>query len=525
MQTVQELIDLGYKPWEVARMLEASQRHIGKFYGSNFVADITYTGSHERDVTYKCTLCGKTSHKIFVSGRNKWSEFPHSCECQRTGKFPKIKKANSNRNDDPEYIGKVYGDYKVIGFEYQKRKNKSGGAVVWRCECTHCGGEKKGYPSIFKKGGVCQEKRKEERESLWKSRVGEKYGKLTISAFEFKQNGKLRIPYAVCNCECGNTLSAQYSALKHGKTKSCGCIETGIDGRSNSPLYAAWNGMRYRCNNPKSQSYKDYGGRGIKVCEEWNDEKTGFKTFEKWAWDNGYVPDSGLSLDRIDVNGNYEPRNCRYATVYVQVTNQRKRQSKHKSEEFLEIGGEKKSKKEWCKEYNISTAAVDYRINELGMTFEDAIKTPKSRKGNKLAGIQAMARAKDRVKQLNLCQSCIEVNLYMALIRTTAEYSIVPQFKIGQYRVDFLVDGTNVIIECDGCDSHKTKEQILHDSKRDRFLARNGYVVLRFTGSEINSDPDECAREIVESVKIICGDNNARKNNDRSKGQHFKAPA
>ncbi len=513
MQTVDEIMALTGQSESIAKMMyDSCFKHIGEIYGCNKVTDVNYTMSHEKDIELTCTLCGKISHKLFTHGRNKWNELVHSCECQRSEKFPKIKKG-SIRNDDPSFLGMTYGDYEVEEFVYIPHLQKSGNTVMWKCRCLFCGEERIKMPSDVKKIKKCQVRNaKDQREklaALWENRIGEKHGLLTITGFEKRNN----IMYAFCDCECGGKHIAQYINLVKGKTKSCGCLsgkysEIREEPRTKSPLYGTWQGMRSRCNNPNLAAYKDYGGRGIKVCDEWNDPDTGFERFEEWAWSNGYVPESGLSLDRIDVNGNYEPDNCRYTTVYVQTVNQRKR--KNRQSEVIEIEGESLTKKDWCKKYNISEVAVDYRIKHMGMDFETALKTPKSRKGNIWAGKQA----KKRVAELNKCDSYIEANLYLALIRSTSRYVFSPQVAIGGYRVDFLVEGTNIIIECDGYDNHKTKEQIIHDNQRDRVLAREGYVVLRFSGSEINGDPDKCANEIIDSIIAINGNDYAdRKNN------------
>lgn len=502
MQTIQELVDMGYKPHEAKIMLESCDKHIGELYGVNKVVDINYTNNHERDVKFICTLCGKESHKLFVNGRNKWSEMIHSCECQIKKNFPKIKKAFVS-NSDPSFIGSKFGDYEVVNTSYQKRKSKSGGAVCWTIKCIHCGNMRTSvYPSIVKRGIRCECQTERERNELWNSRVGERYGKLVIEGFEKRGNGKYPLTYALCKCDCGSKFATEYANLTSGATKSCGCIEREkerVPAKTKSPLYNAWTSMKQRCNNPKNPSYKNYGGRGIKVCDEWNDRITGYDKFEKWAMENGYEPYSGLSLDRIDVNGNYEPSNCRYTTTYVQNANKRKRNT---DKNIITLDGTSMPKAEWCKKYNISEVAVNYRMRKMGMDFETALKTPKAHVGNRFAGKQS----KERVANLNKCNSYIEANLYLAFIRTTEEYKLVSQYKIGNYIADFIVEETNLVIECDGYDNHKTKEQIAHDCKRDRFMANEGYIVLRFTGSEINADPDGCANEIIESVKNICGE-------------------
>lgn len=145
-----------------------------------------------------------------------------------------------------------------------------------------------------------------------------KYNQLTFNS-ESQERSKSGHKLWICTCDCGNIKTVQARNVIAGKTKSCGCIrgepETGLSVRS-LPEYRAWIDMKTRCFNKKSNSYKYYGARGITVCDTW---KHSFLTFYK---DMGKRPD-GLTLDRINNDGNYEPNNCRWATMAVQINNRR----------------------------------------------------------------------------------------------------------------------------------------------------------------------------------------------------------
>lgn len=168
-------------------------------------------------------------------------------------------------------------------------------------------------------------------------------------------------------------------ALKTGHTQSCGCYGFEIAReattkhlKSDTRLYWVWHGMKQRCENPNSDSYKAYGGRGIKVCEEWSND---FVPFYEWAMANGYdenAPHGECTIDRIDNNKGYSPDNCRWITIKEQANN--KQQSV-----WVEINGESKTVKTWCDIYKINYGCVMHRIHHMGWDAVKAITTPSTR--------------------------------------------------------------------------------------------------------------------------------------------------
>ncbi len=155
--------------------------------------------------------------------------------------------------------------------------------------------------------------------------VGKTFDRLTV--VEYSHTNKHGNAMWVCLCECGNTIVASGGHLVNGHTSSCGCRKNEISGArfrkhgmKHTRLYTIWMDMRSRCKYESMKCFKHYGGRGIKVCDEWQNS---FETFYGWAIANGYSDE--LTIDRIDVDGNYEPSNCRWATMKEQRANQRKK--------------------------------------------------------------------------------------------------------------------------------------------------------------------------------------------------------
>lgn len=156
-----------------------------------------------------------------------------------------------------------------------------------------------------------------------KDKTGQMFGRLIVKEIDLTKAS--RKTFWICKCDCGNIVSVRSDTL--GSTNSCGCLKKEQDfenlklkgkqlhGLTKHPAYSRWRAMMQRCYNPKSERYPRYGGRGIKVCDEWHN----VKSFIKWAEENGFSEE--LSIERINLNGNYEPDNCKWIPLDEQRWN------------------------------------------------------------------------------------------------------------------------------------------------------------------------------------------------------------
>jgi hypothetical protein len=199
--------------------------------------------------------------------------------------------------------------------------------------------------------------------------TGQKFDKLTVIKRDCSKNGKA---LWLCRCDCGNEIIVNSNSLRSGNTHSCGCLQKEIvkniglankkHGMFGTRLYQIWADMKRRCENKNFEQYHYYGGRGIKVCDEWNS----FLVFQQWANLNGYRDD--LTLDRIDPDGDYYPDNCRWATWEEQENNRR-------NNHLLTYNGKTQTISQWARETNIPKNTLLARINYLNWDIEKALTT------------------------------------------------------------------------------------------------------------------------------------------------------
>ena len=209
--------------------------------------------------------------------------------------------------------------------------------------------------------------------------IGKKFNRLTVVRQTDKRDSNGNIIW-LCVCDCGNMVEQRGGSLTSGHAKSCGCWHRErssvfakkhlrTHGLRKHRLYTIWEHMKQRCYNVNNKSYKDYGARGITVCNEW---RCDFLSFFNWAIDNGYR--ENLTIDRINNNGNYEPSNCRWATNIVQNRNKRHLHMityNHKTQTLVE----------WSEVVGIKYNTLERRINKYGWSIERALTTPTRKRG------------------------------------------------------------------------------------------------------------------------------------------------
>lgn len=243
------------------------------------------------------------------------------------------------------------------------------GHKLWTCVCD-CGNRTEVTTGNLKQGRStrcpkCGHKHAAKVSFLDLS--GKKFGRLTPIRVVSKDKDK---NLWECRCDCGNTSVVATEALTSGNTKSCGCYKADEfkqrvtkHGMKHTKIYGTWLNMKNRCNNPRCKAYPYYGGRGIKVCDDWNNR------FESFLRDMREPSDNSLSIDRIDPDGNYEPSNCRWATEYTQQHNKR-------NTIRITIDGKEDTVDKWALVSPVLSGTIRARLKK-GASGYDAVFAPK----------------------------------------------------------------------------------------------------------------------------------------------------
>lgn len=276
------------------------------------------------------------------------------------------------RNNDLLKIGDVFGELTIcecLGRIHSPKDNH----YFYKVKCS-CGNEtiiagtylKTGKRSACK---ICNVAKSNNQKTDFLE-IGKRYGKVII----IENLGKIKPDvsnhrYYKIKCDCGREEIIRDSLLRTGKKTEC--YNCSIKkrpqykhGKTNTRLFKIWQGMKQRCNCETCDAFKWYGGRGITICEEWKD----FENFYQWAMNNGYKAE--LSLDRIDVNGNYEPINCRWATDKQQMNNMR-------TNRLITYNGETHTLSQWAEKIGVEDYILDNRLNKYNWTIEKTLTTPK----------------------------------------------------------------------------------------------------------------------------------------------------
>lgn len=230
---------------------------------------------------------------------------------------------------------------------------------TWLCQCD-CGNTaiRTGKALKSSKNSGCDEC-KRIRQDL----TGKQFGRLKVISRYGSRNGEV---IWNCKCQCGRVAKVSTGKLNFGSVISCGCARSEkttqrneTHGMSNTRLYEIWSGMKKRCYNRNSSAYKNYGGRGIKICDEW---KNSFENFYDWSLINGYKED--LTIERKDVNGDYCPENCCWITAQDQARNTRKTI-------YYTLFNMRKPLSEWCNYANIKNNRAYQRYKNGNCPFDE----------------------------------------------------------------------------------------------------------------------------------------------------------
>lgn len=249
-----------------------------------------------------------------------------------------------------DLTGQKFGKLTVI-----ERADNRGRHVYWKCKCD-CGAIHEARSDGLRNGitlscGRCD----------FEDLTGKRFGRRVVlgRAVDRMSIDGYPIRYWKCECDCGTVSDVSESSLTHGKARSCGCYvsdcmrtQKTTHGGTGTRLYNIWMNMRSRTTKPSDHAWADYGGRGIKICDEWNNS---FEAFRDWALTHGYS--DSLSIDRIDNDGNYEPNNCRWATILQQARNKR-------NTIYITYDGKTLTAREWSEITGIPVRTIKGRYHD-----------------------------------------------------------------------------------------------------------------------------------------------------------------
>ena len=311
---------------------------------------------------YRC-LCDCGGERI-TSGSNLRKGQVKSCGC--------IRKELGNGHQLIEMVGKKF-NHLLVTEEVEKNKR---GQRMFKCLCD-CGNYRVVEGYALRKGqvkscGCLYDGRRVENKK--EGIIGKRFGKLFVQR---EVGGEKENTLFECLCDCGNVTIEKWSALIRGK-ESCGCLHheqllrrNTTHGGSKNRLYCVWQNMKRRCYDINAKEYKNYGGRGIAVCNEWRDN---YNAFKKFMLEKGYEEGAKrgeCTIERLDVNGNYCPENCCVITIQEQAYNKT-------NSHLEEYNGEIKTIAEWADEYGVDYNLIFKRL-QRGWSMEEALHKPKRR--------------------------------------------------------------------------------------------------------------------------------------------------
>ena len=318
------------------------------------------------EYTLECVHCHKLYKYDYDKLRRRKTNF---CKCTY----------DWTKNIKEDLTNKIFGDIIVdsLDVDNERRelsKQKYGKYIVyWKCHCTKCGNES--YKSANDLKGITKRNASGCNVCFGDNIVGKKFGRLTVLNNHKSENGMI-LWECECDCDKHTHIWVDKGRLNSGNTQSCGCIrcekliQWNKDYLENyiphsvkeeyPRLYNTYIGMKMRCLNPNNTHYNSYGGRGITICDEWLNS---FNSFKEWAFENGY--EENLTIDRINVNGNYEPNNCRWTDMKIQANNKT-------NNKYLEYQGRVQTLSQWCEELGLDYYRTKARLNTCGMTVEQA---------------------------------------------------------------------------------------------------------------------------------------------------------